>query len=128
MAALPYMQLYVSDYLADTGHLKGIEHGVYLLLLMNYWQTGKPLILNDERLAKISSVTLKEFRKVKPVIAEFFIEQNERWYHKRIEADLSLIEQKSHKARASAMKGVQVRLSERSANAQRQIKMSLSER
>lgn len=124
MAALPYMQLFVADYLADTKHLRGIEHGIYLLLMMHYWQTGKPLPIDDDRLALISCVTVKEFKKAKPVISDFFIEVEEKWYHKRIEADLSLIEQKSNKARASAMESVKKRLSERSANAHR----TLSER
>ena len=43
MAALPYMQLYVADYLADTVHLDADEHGAYLLIIFNYWQTGKPI-------------------------------------------------------------------------------------
>ena len=52
MAALPYMQLYIADYLADTMHLSAEEHGAYLLLMFNYWQTGKPIPKN--RLAKIA--------------------------------------------------------------------------
>ena len=38
MAALPYMQFYVADYLADTTHLTAEEHGAYMLLLFSYWQ------------------------------------------------------------------------------------------
>jgi len=43
MAALPYIQLYVADYLADTIHLETDEHGAYLLIIMNYWQTGQQI-------------------------------------------------------------------------------------
>lgn len=44
MAALPYMQLYLAEY-------KPIQHGAYMLLLMNYWQRRKPLRNSTERLA-----------------------------------------------------------------------------
>ncbi len=43
MAALPYIQRYTADYLADTIHLFTEEHGAYLLLMFNYGQTGRPI-------------------------------------------------------------------------------------
>ncbi|MDF3789060.1 DUF1376 domain-containing protein, partial [Enterobacter hormaechei] len=56
MAALPYMQLYIADYLADTMHLSTEEHGAYLLLMFNYWQTGGPIPKNPlYTIAQLSS-------------------------------------------------------------------------
>lgn len=70
MAALPYMQLYIADYLADTMHLSAEEHGAYLLLMFNYWQTGKPIPKN--RLAKIARLTNERWADVEPSLQEFF--------------------------------------------------------
>lgn len=71
MAALPYMQLYIADYLADTMHLSAEEHGAYLLLMFNYWQTGKPIPKN--RLAKIARLTNERWVDVEPSLREFFV-------------------------------------------------------
>ena len=108
MAALPYMQLYIADYLADTLHLSTVEHGAYLLLLMNYWQTGKPLPDNDKRLANIAKLTLTEWMEHRDTLAEFFIVADGVWVQKRMEIDLDKVRAKSEKAqfagRLSAVK------------------------
>ncbi|EFQ6907328.1 DUF1376 domain-containing protein [Escherichia coli] len=89
MAALPYMQLYIADYLADTMHLSAEEHGAYLLLMFNYWQTGKPIPKN--RLAKIARLTNERWADVEPSLREFFCDNGDEWMHLRIERDLKNI-------------------------------------
>lgn len=101
MAALPYMQLYVADYLADTMHLDVEEHGAYLLLMMNYWQTGKPL--RKSRLQRIAKVPSDRWASVEQVLSEFFQDDGEFWRHKRLDADLRRVEQEQ-KQRVAAGK------------------------
>lgn len=91
MAALPYMQLYVADYLADTMHLSTEEHGAYLLLIFNYWQTGKPI--PKKRLQKIARVPNDRWPTVEESLSEFFTDNGTDWVHERIEADLAAVEE-----------------------------------
>ncbi|MFZ4218698.1 DUF1376 domain-containing protein [Enterobacter ludwigii] len=106
MAALPYMQLYIADYLADTMHLSAEEHGAYLLLMFNYWQTGKPI--PKSRLAKIARVSNDRWNAVETSLKEFFNDNGDEWIHERIESDLEVVrsklEQKSAAGKASAAK------------------------
>ena len=98
MAALPYIQLYVADYLADTAHLNAAQHGAYLLLIMNYWQRGKPLDNRNERLANVARMSNEEWQQNRADIAEFFEIDGDTWTHRRIEADLQSVSAKSIKS------------------------------
>lgn len=127
MAALPYMQLYVADYLADTLHLDVIESGAYIHLLMNYWQTGKPLPDDDKRLARISKCTDEQWLNVRSTVAEFFQINGGLWTHKRVEKDLNKVRQKSSAAQKAGKASAEARakkleksntLNERSTDAQ----------
>lgn len=106
MAALPYMQFYVADYLADTMHLSTEEHGAYLLLVFNYWQTGKPLPKN--RLAGIARLPNDRWTDVERSLNEFFIDDGNAWIHQRIERDLLSVKgaqsQRSEAGKKSAQK------------------------
>lgn len=95
MAALPYMQLYVADYLADTAHLTTEEHGAYMLLLFSYWQTGKPLRQN--RLASVARLSSERWTSVERTLKEFFHVAQDTWTHFRVEADLEKVGSKSKK-------------------------------
>lgn len=104
MAALPYMQLYIADYLADTMHLSTEEHGAYLLLMFNYWQTGKAI--PKSRLSRIARLTNDRWVSVEASLKEFFNDNGIEWVHERIERDLEMVRssqrQKSDAGKASA--------------------------
>ncbi|EPV5272773.1 YdaU family protein [Salmonella enterica] len=109
MAALPYMQLYIADYLADTMHLSTEEHGAYLLLMFNYWQTGRAIPKN--RLAKIARVSSERWGAVEESLREFFTDNGTEWVHKRIEDDLALVRETLAKRSAAGKASVQSRRS-----------------
>lgn len=124
MAALPYMQLYIADYLADTMHLSAEEHGAYLLLMFNYWQTGKPIPKN--RLAKIARLTNERWADVKPSLQEFFCDNGEEWVHLRIEEDLASVREKLTKKSAAGKASVQARRSRKEADVQTKQERNLT--
>lgn len=108
MAALPYIQLYVADYLADTMHLTAEEHGAYLLLIMNYWQTGKPL--SDRKIGAISRVNNERLTDVKETLSEFFtIDDDGFWHHGRIDQELEKVKSKCVKASIAGKKSAESR-------------------
>lgn len=78
------MPLYVGDYLKDTRRLSTLEHGAYLLLIMEYWISGG--LPNDEnQLARVAGLTPAEWKKVRPSIVPYF---QDGWRHKRVEEEL----------------------------------------
>lgn len=126
MAALPYIQLYVADYLADAAHLNAAQHGAYLLLIFNYWQKGHALNNSNERLASVARMSNDEWEQNRAIVAEFFRIDGDTWHHDRIDADLAAVADKSTKAsragKASAdnrAANVQQSFNERSTNAER---------
>lgn len=105
MAALPYMQLYVAEYLADTQHLTGPQHGAYMLLMMNYWTRGKALPDSDSRLALIGRTEMSEWTdNVRAAVEEFFVVKDGKWSHKRIDRDLAAVNMKCEQAKENRSK------------------------
>jgi uncharacterized protein YdaU (DUF1376 family) len=88
----PWMPLWIGDYRADTAHLGATEHGIYLLLIMHYWQTGG-LPDDDRQLARIACATDTEWKRAKPIISAFFKQPG--WKHGRVEEELAEAAKKS---------------------------------
>ena len=99
MAAIPYMPLYVADYLSDAAHLSTLEHGAYLLLIMTYWQRGEALPADDKKLARICRIGPREWERIKGNMSDFFQVDCNTWSHKRVEFELQNVRDKSLKKR-----------------------------
>jgi uncharacterized protein YdaU (DUF1376 family) len=106
MTTYPYMMLYVADYLADTAHLNGMEHGAYLMLLMNQWQRGASLPGEDRKLSGITRLTLEQWLEVKDNVLEFFDKLEDGTIsNARIERDLKAAQEKTEKAKENGRIG-----------------------
>lgn len=99
------MPLYVADYLADTGNLDHEEHGVYLLAIMHYWQTGKPLPNDKQLLCICRCFASDKFEQIWSRVSVFFTLTEDGWIHKRIEEELKKAENISQKRRLAGSKG-----------------------
>ena len=84
-----WMPLRIGKYLQDTSHLTREQHGGYFLLLMAYWSNGGPLLDNDARLAAITKATASEWKRLRPVLAEFFLIEDGFWHQKRADHELA---------------------------------------
>lgn len=104
-----WMPLYVAEYRADTAHLSGPEHGAYLLLIMHYWRTG-PLPDDDALLARIAVTETGSWQQMAATIRAFFVADNGKLHHKRIDAEREKAETIAAKrAAAGAIGGKQTR-------------------
>lgn len=74
MAEFPHMPLSTDAYLADTKHLRPIEHGVYLMLLMVAWRMpSTPRLPNDDRLlARYAGVNRSTWVSMRATIMAFW--------------------------------------------------------
>lgn len=114
MSDLPYMPLYVADYVGDTSHLTTLEHGAYLLLLFTYWMRQKPLPDDPVKLQRIAKVTPEEWAAMSGTLAEFFQVVGGVWSHKRVEAELTKAKDKLEKATSAGKASAEARRNKRS--------------
>lgn len=105
----PWFALYPGDYLADTSRLSTEGHGAYLLLLMDYYSSGAPLPDDDVVLANITKLPITAWRRLRPVLASFFVIVDGKWRHIRVEKELREAETKYSKRAAAGKIGSEKR-------------------
>jgi uncharacterized protein YdaU (DUF1376 family) len=83
------MPLYIADYIRDTSRLTTEGHGAYLLLIFDYWVSGRPLPDDDQQLAAVARLPASRWKALRPSIERFFQTGDGFWHHKRIDAELA---------------------------------------
>lgn len=103
-----WMPLYIGDYLADTTRLTTEQHGAYLLLIMDYWRSGR-LPDNDAVLSQITRLSPDAWSNARTMLKHFFCIEDGQWVHKRIDEELTKASVNKEAARDKASKAAQAR-------------------
>ena len=106
MAEFPALSLWTDAYLADTRHLSTVEHGAYLLLLMEAWRRPNCDLPDDDKiLARLAGLPEQEWTTIKDAILAFwnYDGRSKTYRQKRLlkERDLSRKRSKSQADKAS---------------------------
>lgn len=83
-----WMPMYWGDYHRDTKHLKTVDHGAYMLLISHYWCSGGPINDDNEEMATIAGLTVKEWLPVRKKLVRLFVVDDGLWHHKRVDFEL----------------------------------------
>ena len=97
MNDIPYMPLYIADYMGDTLHLSTEQHGAYLLLLMTMWRAGGTLPNDPAKLSRIARMTVGKWSRVGPDVMAFFQIDGENITHGRLVFELTKAQEISAK-------------------------------
>lgn len=105
-----FYPFHIGDYASDTRHLSWAEDLAYRRLLDVYYVREGPLPLELRQVYRLVIATTDDQRQaVETVLEEFFQRGPDGFTHKRCESEIARMQEKSQKARASALISVEVR-------------------
>jgi uncharacterized protein YdaU (DUF1376 family) len=97
-----YYKRHIGDYAKKAGHLSPLEHGVYNLIIDNYYdREHAPTMAEAMRWARARST--EEKAAVEAVLSEFFTLDGERYSQNRIEEELAQYHAKAETNRVIAV-------------------------
>lgn len=121
-----WMPLYIGDYLADTSRLTTEQHGAYLLLLMDYWRSGR-LPDDDKVLAQIAKLNNDAWSNARAMLEHFFSIEDGFWIHKRVEQEMQNSQENKQKNHKRAVTAANARWKNATSNATSNAKEMLEE-
>lgn len=87
MAEFPALTLWTDAYLSDTRHLSTVEHGAYLLLLMEAWRRPHCDLPDDDKiLSRLAGLSIDEWVEIKETVMAFWKRdgRSKTWSQKRL--------------------------------------------
>lgn len=105
MAFNSSMPMFWGDYLRDTRALSPAEHGAYLLLIAEQWNTTEPLPDDDSVLARIVGMTPREWRSARRAVEPYFDVRDGVWIQRRVEKELNKARETYEKRSAAGSRG-----------------------
>lgn len=102
-----YLELYPGDYMRDTKHLSLSEHGAFMLLLMAYYSTEKPLPADLPSLYRIAgALTAPEQKAVRSVADPFFpVGEDGLRHNARADREIAKAQRRIETAKSNGKKG-----------------------
>ena len=87
-AGTAWMPLYIGDYLGDTMRLSTLQHGAYLLLLMECWRQGH-VPTEPKALAAITKLTLRAWQAEasEALLPMFYLHDDGSYHQKRVDQE-----------------------------------------
>jgi uncharacterized protein YdaU (DUF1376 family) len=107
MAEFPALPFWTDAYLADTRHLSTLQHGIYLLLMMEAWRRPKcSLPDEDVLLARLAGLPVDQWATEKPTVMAFWKldKRSKTWTQKRLSKEQVYVREKSVSQRERAAK------------------------
>ena len=93
-----WMKIYPVDYLNGTKRMTYEEKGVYIDLILEYWDNGGPLG-NEKKMKSFLSISAHRWNKVKENVLEKFYEKDGVFHHERIDKEIAQAIERREKAR-----------------------------
>lgn len=107
MADFPALPFWTDAYLADTRHLTTLEHGAYVLLLIEAWRRPTCTLPDDDAyLARLAGCTEKQWAGIRATVMAFWKRdgRSKTWTQKRLSAERMYVADKRKVQKDNAVK------------------------